>query len=79
MRPKPSDLHDHHLAPACGHCGLPLATGVKVCPFCDRKVTRPSVAGGRIILGVSERTLLLLAAGILVLAAVVTALAALAS
>lgn len=80
MRPKPTDLHGHHLAPACGHCGLPLAQGVKVCPFCDRRVSRgASGPGGRVILGVQERTLLFLAAAILAVAAVVTALAAIAS
>ncbi|MCB0880615.1 MAG: hypothetical protein KDC33_00140 [Thermoleophilia bacterium] len=80
MRPKSTDVQgNNRSAPACGHCGLPLAADTTVCPFCEKRVARVAPNGGRMILGVSERTLLLVAAGILTLAAAVTALAALTS
>lgn len=78
MRAKSTDLQDNSRseAPSCAHCGLPLLAEARYCPFCERKVARISPHGGRIILGVSERTLLLIAAGVLALGAVVSLLAA---
>ncbi len=74
MRPESTDLQGNHRSdsPTCGNCGLPLAHGVTVCPFCARDVAERPVGAGRAILGVSERTLLYVAAAALVLAGIVT-------
>ncbi len=75
MRPESTDLQGNHRSdsPTCANCGLPLAHGVTVCPFCARNVADEPAGAGRAILGVSERTVLYVAAAALALAGIVTA------
>lgn len=70
-----SDVHGPHgsSAPACDHCGLPLHPEMRVCPFCERAISRSLVAPAppapirrpaaprlpRFVGGVRERTVLL--------------------
>ena len=93
VRPE-HDIQGNHRseAPACHRCGLPLLDDAEFCPYCERFLDEGTVARllgrrrqvtptgtARRLVGVPERLLLLVGAGVFTLAAIASVIAALAT